>query len=209
MSAPPLSPRQRRRILRAHQLRQRGATIRHIAHQLDASPSTIHNDLRTLEQHWQPILQHAARDALTAQIADLQDDIALYRSAVPQDLNQQRLQRNELAALRRELRLTAAALNGHPQTPEEEAPADYPDYELADQLAEPDRTPPNTIEHHRTESNTHNRPDQIGTPSPTAQQEKIPEQRLPATNAAAASASPANRTAKTPPAARPEQADVA
>ena len=179
MSAPPpLSPRQRRRILRAHQLRQRGASIRRIAQQLDASPSTIHSDLRTLEQHWQPILQHAARDALIAQIADLQDDIALYRSAAPIDLDQQRLQRRELAALRRELRLTAAALNRCEPTPDDES-ADYPDDELADKLPEHDRTQPNTIEHHRTESNTASRSDQIETPSPTAQQEKIPEQPLP------------------------------
>ena len=180
-ASPPPSPRQRRRILRAHQLRQRGASIRHIAQQLNASPSTIHSDLRTLEQHWQPILQHAARDALIAQIADLQDDIALYRSAAPTDLDQQRLQRRELAALRRELRLTAAALNRCEPTPDDE-PADYPDDELADKLVEHDRTQPNTIERHRTESNGIEhpqppRPDR--NPLANRPTGKIPEQPLP------------------------------
>lgn len=146
---PALSPGQRRRILRAHQLRQRGATIRAIAQQLNAAPSTIHSDLRTLEQHWQSILQHTTRDALTAQLADLQRDIAIYRSAAPKDLQQRQAQRSELAALRRELRLTAAALARCEATPDE-APDNYPDHELADALAEPDRTQPNNIERNRT-----------------------------------------------------------
>ena len=71
---------------------------------------------------------------------------------------------------------TAAALDRRQPTNN-----DYPD----DELAEQDRTQPNTIEHHRTESNTPSRPDQIGTPSPTPQQKKIPEQPLPAPPGAA------------------------
>ena len=149
---PALSPRRRRRILRVHQLRQRGATIRAIAQQLNAAPSTIHSDLRTLEQHWQSILQHTTRDALTAQLADLQRDIAIYRSAAPKDLQQQQAQRSELAALRRELRLTAAALARCEATPDE-APDNYPDHELPTRWPNPtehSRTQPNNIERNRT-----------------------------------------------------------
>ncbi len=60
----PLSPRQRRRALRAHQLRNEGLPLRQIADHLDISHSTARRDLLALETDWPDIARAAAHELI-------------------------------------------------------------------------------------------------------------------------------------------------
>ena len=60
----PLSPRQRRRALRARQLRNEGLPLRQIADQLDISHSTARRDLLALETDWPDIARAAAHELI-------------------------------------------------------------------------------------------------------------------------------------------------
>ena len=66
----PLSPRQRRRALRAHQLRGEGLPLRQIADQLQISHSTARRDLLALETDW-PDIARAAAHELILQVVQL------------------------------------------------------------------------------------------------------------------------------------------
>ena len=152
MSATQVSPQRRRRILHAHQLRQTGATTRSIAQVLNVAPSTIHDDLRLLEQHWQDIAQQAAADALLTALGALQISLNSFFHPQPNRANPFTANQRELILVCRELRQTVNQI--HKLQPEDspEEPPDYPDDQLAD--AEPHRTPSDTVGQNRTQPNT-------------------------------------------------------
>ncbi len=152
MSAAQVSPQRRRRILHAHQLRQTGATTRSIAQVLQVAPSTIHDDLRLLEQHWQEIAQQAAADALLTALGALQLSLNSFFHSQPNGANPFAANQRELIMVCRELRQTVNQIHQlQPEDPPEEPP-DYPDDQLAD--AERHRTQPNTVGQNRTQPNT-------------------------------------------------------
>ena len=152
MSATTASPQRRRRILHAHQLRQTGATTRSIAQVLNVAPSTIHDDLRLLEQHWQEIAQQAAADALLTALGALQISLNSFFHSQPNGANPFTANQRELIMVCRELRQTVNQIHKlQPEDPPEEPP-DYPDDQLAD--AERHRTPSDTVGQNRTQPNT-------------------------------------------------------
>ena len=152
MSATQVSPQRRRRILHAHQLRQTGATTRSIAQVLQVAPSTIHDDLRLLEQHWQEIAQQAAADALLTALGALQLSLNSFFHSQPNGANPFAANQRELIMVCRELRQTVNQIHKlQPEDPPEEPP-DYPDDQLAD--AEHHRTPSDTVGQNRTQPNT-------------------------------------------------------
>ena len=152
MSATTVSPQRRRRILHAHQLRQTGATTRSIAQVLQVAPSTIHDDLRLLEQHWQDIAQQAAADALLTALGALQISLNSFFHPQPNGANPFAANQRELIMVCRELRQTVNQIHKlQPEDPPEEPP-DYPDDQLAD--AERHRTPSDTVGQNRTQPNT-------------------------------------------------------
>ena len=164
ISTPNISPRRRRRIFRAHQLRQEGLTLEQIADQLNVSIATVHADLRALEENWIALTQDIHDDLLLQQIARLDhrlerlnrlDPIADAMFALGPDaqLTPDQLDRIEerharrLAQAEREFRMLLkqlhrphAAASARPFVyPDPDAePAPYPDDELAD--PETDRT---------------------------------------------------------------------
>ncbi len=164
MNTPNISPRRRRRIFRAHQLRQDGLTLEQIAHQLTISIATVHADLRALEENWTALTQDIHDDLLLQQIARLDhrlerlnrlDPIADAIHAIGPDaqITPDQLDRIEerharrLAQAEREFRMLLkqlhrphATASARPFTyPDFDAePATYPDHELAD--PETDRT---------------------------------------------------------------------
>ena len=152
MSAATVSPQRRRRILHAHQLRQTGATTRSIAQVLNVAPSTIHDDLRLLEQHWQEIAQQAAADALLTALGALQISLNSFFHSQPSGANPFAANQRELIMVCRELRQTVNQIHKlQPEDPPEEPP-DYPDDQLAD--AERHQTPSDTVGQNRTQPNT-------------------------------------------------------
>ncbi len=148
MNSPNISPRRRRRIFRAHQLRQDGLTLEQIAEQLDVSVATVHADLRLLEEHWVVLAQDIHDDLLLQQIARLDrrverlsrlDPIADVQRALGPDaeLNLEQLglieDRHErrLAQAGRELRMLLKQLHNRHDYRSTRS-ADAPDEELAD-----------------------------------------------------------------------------
>ena len=156
MSATTVSPQRRRRILHAHQLRQTGATTRSIAQVLNVAPSTIHDDLRLLEQHWQEIAQQAAADALLTALGALQISLNSFFHSQPNGANPFAANQRELIMVCRELRQTVNQIHKlQPEDPTQDSspePPDYPDDQLAD--AERHRTPSDTVGQNRTQPNT-------------------------------------------------------
>ena len=67
-----IAPTRRRRILKAHHLRQQGKSLRTIAEQLNVAPATIHADLKLVESNWSEIAAPAADDLLLNQLHLLQ-----------------------------------------------------------------------------------------------------------------------------------------
>ena len=147
----PASPRRRRRILRAHQLRQNGRSLKDIAERLNVSIATVHADLRMLETDWNDIAQATCNDLLLQQISRINRRIVGLISGSPpgeelyatldEFLRVQALHTQNFNAACRELRLLLRELpreapTGNGQIIELER-ADYPDHELAD--PEPDR----------------------------------------------------------------------
>ena len=177
MSATQVSPQRRRRILHAHQLRQTGATTRSIAQVLNVAPSTIHDDLRLLEQHWQEIAQQAAADALLTALGALQISLNSFFHSQPNGANPFAANQRELIMVCRELRQTVNQIHKlQPEDPPEEPP-DYPDDQLAD--AERHRTPSDTVGQNRTQPNTTEQdrtpPTLAAPPSPDSEPPLSPE----------------------------------
>ena len=164
INTPNISPRRRRRIFRAHQLRQDGLTLEQIAQQLNVSIATVHADLRALEENWTALTQDIHDDLLLQQIARLDQRLerlnrldpiadAIFALGPDAQLTPDQLDRIEerharrLAQAEREFRMllkqlhrphvTASARPFVYPNPDAE-PAPYPDDELAD--PETDRT---------------------------------------------------------------------
>ena len=134
LTAAATSPRRRRRILRAHMLRHNGATLRDIAEELNVAPSTVHADLRYLEDHWSAIQKQAVDDALLGQLLTLQRDIEFISWGVFQSGDRDECNKRlaQLLPLRRELRLTAAQLDKLNVARRPGQPADFLPRHVAD-----------------------------------------------------------------------------
>ena len=59
-----IPPKRRRRIMRAHHLRQQGHSLRQIAEKLGVSVATVRADLKLAQTHWGPIAAASADDLL-------------------------------------------------------------------------------------------------------------------------------------------------
>ena len=158
INTPNISPRRRRRIFRAHQLRQEGLTLEQIARQLNVSIATVHADLRALEENWTALTQDIHDDLLLQQIARLDHRLerlnrldpvadAIFALGPDAQLTPDQLDRIEerharrLAQAEREFRMLLKQLHRPHATasarpfvyPDPDAePAPYPDDELAD-----------------------------------------------------------------------------
>lgn len=148
-----ISPRRRRRTFHEHYLRQNGYTLEQIAEQVNVSISTVHADLKLLEENWSLFTQDIHHDLLLHQIARLDrrveqlgrlDPVADARGALGADaeftLEQltQLEDRHErrIARAERELRMLLRQLH-NPRVFRATHVVTYPDDELAD--AETDR----------------------------------------------------------------------
>ena len=148
-----ISPQRRRRILRAHDLRQRGLPLRRIAARLRVSAATVHADLRALETDWDALTHALYDDLLLQQIARLNrrldrllrhSPVEVARASLAPDaylpvehmirLNDQH-ERNIVAA-ERELRMLLRQLRPDQRRRDAEPIdiqlADYPNDQLAD-----------------------------------------------------------------------------
>ena len=67
-----ISPRQRRRSVRAHYLRQQGHSLQHIADTLKTSLATVRANLKLAETHWSSIAAATADDLLLRSLHLLQ-----------------------------------------------------------------------------------------------------------------------------------------
>ena len=160
------TPRRRRRMLRAHALREAGYSLREIARLLGVSVSTVHADLRALETHW-PEFAHACHDDLLLQqiartnqrlerLHNQQPTELISQLGLPSDIlvtvadmtRLQALREQSINAASRELRMLLAQLGPAARQRAGEIIElellDLPDDQLAD--PEQDRTLPNTTE---------------------------------------------------------------
>ena len=67
-----IPPKRRRRVMRAHYLRQRGHTLRQIAEKLNVSVATVRADLKLAQTHWATIAAGSADDLLLESLHLLQ-----------------------------------------------------------------------------------------------------------------------------------------
>lgn len=138
-----ISPRRRRRILRAHKLRQQGQSVRRIGKNLNVSHATIVDDL-LLEQL--RLLQYRLRKVMDF------DMLKTFGRCSPADFARiYQAHVAEQATLLRETRRTAAQLNERAALRRTEAgdtplELDYPEDELAAAPRPSNRTEPNTPE---------------------------------------------------------------
>ena len=140
-------PKQRRRCLRVHYLRQRGTALKQIAEQLDLSVATVRADLKLVENHWSSIAAAAADDLLLESLQLLQfrlrlalNDELLAKIAVnltpvemlrAQDAHQQRLDN-----LAREIRRTVEQVHRRAEQRTDQTVL------AEDDLQEPEKTTP-------------------------------------------------------------------
>ncbi len=112
-----ISPRQRRRSVRVHYLRQQGHSLQHIADNLKTSVATVRADLKLAETHWSSIAAATADDLLlqSLHLLKLRLDVALKYDFVadnakrltPVDyLRARDAQETQLNSLAREIRRT-------------------------------------------------------------------------------------------------------
>ena len=115
-------------------LRHNGATLRDIAEELNVAPSTVHADLRYLEDHWSAIQKQAVDDALLGQLLALQRDIEFLSWGVFQSGDRDECNKRlaQLLPLRRELRLTVAQLDKLNVARRPGQPADFLPRHVAD-----------------------------------------------------------------------------
>ena len=78
-----ISPLRRSRILKAHELRQNGDSLRSIATALNISQATLLADLRLLETHWSEVADALADDLLLELLTLLQARLQRLTSAGP------------------------------------------------------------------------------------------------------------------------------
>ena len=72
-----ISPKQRRRSVRAHYLRQHGQSLKHIAEAVDVSVATVRADLKLAETHWSSIAAASADDLLLESLFLLKTRLSL------------------------------------------------------------------------------------------------------------------------------------
>ena len=112
-----ISPRQRRRSVRVHYLRQRGQSLKQIAETHKTSVATVRSDLKLAETHWSSIAAATADDLLleSLHLLKLRLDIAITHDFVadnakrltPVDyLRARDAQQTQLNSLAREIRRT-------------------------------------------------------------------------------------------------------
>ena len=156
-----ISPRRRRRILRAHKLRQQGQSVRRIGENLNVSHATIVDDLKLLETHWSEVVDQSADDLLLEQLRLLQyrlrkvmdfDMLKTFGHCSPPDFARiYQAHVAEQATLLRETRRTVAQLHERAALRRTEAgelplELDYPEDELAAPPRPANRTQPNKPE---------------------------------------------------------------
>ena len=112
-----ISPRQRRRSVRVHYLRQRGQSLKQIAETVDVSVPTVRADLKLAETHWSSIAAATADDLLleSLHLLKLRLDIAITHDFVTDNakrltpveyLRARDAQETQLNSLAREIRRT-------------------------------------------------------------------------------------------------------
>ena len=112
-----ITPKHRRRCIRAHYLTQRGKSIKEIAETLNVSRATVRSDLQLVETHWSQLAAATADDLLleSLQLLQLRLTIAIEYDPVQtlsNGLNASEILRakdardTQLTALAREIRRT-------------------------------------------------------------------------------------------------------
>ena len=112
-----ITPRQRRRSVRAHYLRQRGQSLKQIAETSKTSVATVRADLKLAETHWSSIAAATADDLLlrSLHLLQLRLNLALKQDAVANNadrltpaeyLRARDAQETQLNSLAREIRRT-------------------------------------------------------------------------------------------------------
>ena len=76
-----IPPKRRRRIMRAHHLRQQGHSLRQISEKLSVSLATVRADLKLAQTHWGPIAAASADDLLLESLHLLRSDSPARSSA--------------------------------------------------------------------------------------------------------------------------------
>ena len=112
-----ITPKQRRRSMRAHYLRQQGHSLQHIADTSKTSVATVRADLKLAETHWSSIAAATADDLLlrSLHLLQLRLNLALKQDAVANNakhltpaeyLRARDAQETQLNSLAREIRRT-------------------------------------------------------------------------------------------------------
>ena len=86
-----IPPKRRRRVMRAHYLRQRGHTLRQIAEKLNVSVATVRADLKLAQTHWATIAAASADDLLLESLHLLQARLSRAIKRDPVSANANRL----------------------------------------------------------------------------------------------------------------------
>ncbi|MYA02540.1 MAG: HTH domain-containing protein, partial [Chloroflexi bacterium] len=152
-----IPPKRRRRIMRAHHLRQQGHSLRQIAEKLNISIATVRADLKLAQTHWATIAAASADDLLLESLHLLQIRLTL---AIKRDYvadNASRLtpvdylrardaQETQLNHLAREIRRTAHDVHRRAaQRPDQPDLFDEEPQELAETITESTKIePPNS-----------------------------------------------------------------
>ena len=155
-----IPPKRRRRVMRAHYLRQRGHTLRQIAEKLNVSVATVRADLKLAQTHWATIAAASADDLLLESLHLLQARLSRAIKRDPVSANASRLtpvdylrardaRETQLNQLAREIRRTVHDVHRRaaqrPDQPDlfDEAPQDP--QELAETITESAQIePPNS-----------------------------------------------------------------
>jgi len=143
-----IPPQRRRRVIRAHYLRQQGHTLRQIAETLGVSLATVRADLKLAQTHWGQIAAATADDLLLESLHLLQIRLSLAIKHDHVSNNADRLkpveylrardgQETQLNALAREIRRTASDVHRRAeQRPDQPDLYDDQPQELAETITE-------------------------------------------------------------------------
>ncbi len=155
-----ISPRQRRRSVRAHYLRQRGQSLKQIAETSKTSVATVRADLKLAETHWSSIASATADDLLLESLFLLKTrlSIAIAHDSVADNakrltpveyLRARDAQETQLNSLAREIRRTVQDVHRRAdQRPDQPGLVEEEPQELAEttpelsQIEPPDSTIP-------------------------------------------------------------------
>ena len=181
-----IPPKRRRRIMRAHHLRQQGHSLRQIAEKLNISVATVRADLKLAQTHWATIAAASADDLLLESLHLLQIRLTL---AIKRDYvadNASRLtpvdylrardaQETQLNHLAREIRRTAHDVHRRAaQRPDQPDLFDEEPQELAETITESTKIePPNSTISSPEQEIVQSQPPQEKIPAETAQSPDI------------------------------------